>query len=261
MTDAPARPQPRTSRSTSAARRSRARHAARRSSLELVSRSCSTSSRSWATSSGGIASAMSASFTRGRVGGDHPGRVIRTHPARQKAPKLLDQAGRSCMSNLIAIAYPDLTTARNVASELGQLTKEQSIVLDDIVVIERRPDGKVKLHQAVGTAGAGAAGGALWGGLIGLIFLAPLLGMAVGAAAGGVGGKPADVGINDDFLRVLGVRLQPGAAALIALGSTDARDKVIERVKPYGGEIIQTSLSDAEEEQLRSMLGAGATVA
>ena len=56
------------------------------------------------------------------------------------------------MSNLIAIAYPDLTTARNVAAELGQLTKEQSIVLDDMVVIERRPDGKVKLHQAISTA-------------------------------------------------------------------------------------------------------------
>jgi uncharacterized membrane protein len=71
----------------------------------------------------------------------------------------------------------------------------------------------------------------------------------------------SDVGVNDDFVKDLGAKLQPGAAALIVLGSTDARDKVIERVKPYGGDVIQTSLSDAEEEQLRSMLGAGATVA
>ena len=108
------------------------------------------------------------------------------------------------MSNLIAIAYPDVETARNVQAELGQLTKEQSIVLDDMVVIERRPDGKVKLHQAVSTAGAGAAGGALWGGLIGLIFLAPLLGMAVGAAAGGAAGALTDVGVDDKFLKDLG---------------------------------------------------------
>ena len=42
----------------------------------------------------------------------------------------------------------------------------------DAVVVEHQPDGKIKLHQAMSTTGAGAAGGALWGGLIGLIFLA-----------------------------------------------------------------------------------------
>ena len=51
------------------------------------------------------------------------------------------------MSNLIAVAYPDVDTARNVSDELRQLMKEQSIVLDDMVVVERRPDGKIKLHQ------------------------------------------------------------------------------------------------------------------
>ncbi len=43
--------------------------------------------------------------------------------------------------------------------------------IDDAVVVECNADGKVKLHQAVSTTGAGAAGGALWGGLIGLLFL------------------------------------------------------------------------------------------
>src|SRR5215204_1594321 len=165
------------------------------------------------------------------------------------------------MSTLVAIAYPDAATAERVRAELVQATKEHLIQLEDAVVVEHRPDGKIKLHQAMSTTGAGAAGGALWGGLIGLLFLAPLFGMAIGAASGALGGKMTDVGVNDDFLKDLGAKLQPGAAALIVLGSTDARDKVIERVKPYGGEVIQTSLSDAEEEQLRSMLGAGATVA
>ena len=144
--------------------------------------------------------------------------------------------------------------------ELIRATKEHLVRLEDAVVVEREADGKIKLHQAVGTTGAGAAGGAMWGGLIGLIFLAPLLGMAVGAATGALSGKMTDLGVSDDFLRDLGDRLQPGAAALIALGSTDARDKVIERVKPYGGEILQSSLSREQEEQLRSALGAGATV-
>jgi len=165
------------------------------------------------------------------------------------------------MSTLVAVAYPDIETAEKVRQELINATREHLLNLEDAVIAEHQADGKIKLHQAIGTTSAGAAGGALWGGLIGLIFLAPLLGMAVGAASGALGGKMTDVGVNDDFVKDLGAKLQPGAAALIVLGSTDARDKVIERVKPYGGEVIQTSLSDAEEEQLRSMLGAGATVA
>jgi len=165
------------------------------------------------------------------------------------------------MSTLVAVAYPDIETAEKVRQELINATREHLLNLEDAVIAEHQADGKIKLHQAIGTTSAGAAGGAMWGGLIGLIFLAPLLGMAVGAASGALGGKMTDVGVNDDFLKDLGAKLQPGAAALIVLGSTDARDKVIERVKPYGGEVIQTSLSDAEEEQLRSMLGAGATVA
>ena len=158
------------------------------------------------------------------------------------------------MSNLIAIAYPDIDTAKRVQAELGQLTKEQSIVLDDMVVIERRPDGKVKLHQAVSTAGAGAAGGALWGGLIGLIFLAPLLGMAVGAAAGGAAGALTDVGVDDKFMKDLGANLKDGGAAVVVLVRQSTPDKVLPRISQYGGEVVQSSLDDETEARLQAAL-------
>lgn len=159
------------------------------------------------------------------------------------------------MSTLIAVAYPDARTAEAVRAELIQATKEHLVRLEDAVVVEHEHGGKIKLHQAMSTTGAGAAGGALWGGLIGLLFLAPLFGMAIGAASGAVGGKMADVGVNDNFMKALGAKLPPGGAALIVLGSTDARDKVIERVRPFGGEVIQTSLSTEDEERLKAALG------
>ena len=158
------------------------------------------------------------------------------------------------MSTLVAIAYPDFATAESVRAELMQASKEHIVQLEDAVIVEHRPDGKIKLHQAMSTAGAGAAGGALWGGLIGLLFLAPFLGMAVGAGAGALGGKMADVGVNDTFMKELGAKMQPGGVALIALGSTDARDKLIDRLRPYGGELVQTSLSSDEEERLRAAM-------
>jgi uncharacterized membrane protein len=164
------------------------------------------------------------------------------------------------MSTLVAIAYPDRDTAERVRQELIQATKEHLVRLEDAVVVDCDADGKIKLHQAASTTGVGALGGAAWGGLIGLLFLAPLFGMAIGAASGAIAGKMTDTGVNDSFMKELGAKLQPGSAALIALGSTEARDKLLERISPYGGDVIQTSLDGEDEERLRAALGQEAAV-
>jgi uncharacterized membrane protein len=159
------------------------------------------------------------------------------------------------MSNLVAISYPDRDTADQVRRSLFEMQKEQLIVLDDMVVVTRDEGGKVKLHQSASPAGVGATGGALWGGLIGLIFLAPLVGMAVGAAAGGATGALADVGIDDNFMKELGDKLEGGGAALIVLVRRSTPDKVLPRISEYGGHVLQTSLSQEAENSLREALG------
>ena len=158
------------------------------------------------------------------------------------------------MANLIAIAYPDAATAEQVRAELGRASKEYLVELHDAVVVEHDADGKIKLRQAYSASGVGAAGGAMWGGLIGLLFLAPFLGMAVGAASGALAGKVSDTGINDNFMKQLGAKLPPGGAALIALGRSDTPERVLERLRPFGGEVVQTSLSEEDEARLRSAL-------
>ena len=158
------------------------------------------------------------------------------------------------MGNLIAIAYPDEATANEVLTTLARLQTEKSIELEDAVVVTRDQDGKVKLHQTAKTAAVGAAGGALWGGLIGLLFLAPLVGMAIGAAAGGAAGALTDVGVDDRFLKDLGAKLAPGGAALIVLVHRSTPDKVLPEIARFGGEVIQSSLSDETEAQLQAAL-------
>jgi uncharacterized membrane protein len=162
------------------------------------------------------------------------------------------------LNQLVAIAYPDLGTAEQVRAELVRATEEGFAQLEDAVVVERTSDGEVKLHQFRSMAKHGAAVGALGGAAIGLLFLAPLLGAAIGAASGGIGGLLAEEGVDDDFMKELGANLRPGAAALIVLGSTEARDRLIERVKPYGGVVMQTSLRWDDEQQLREALRSGA---
>src|SRR3954454_8097434 len=158
------------------------------------------------------------------------------------------------MSTLVAIAYPDAETAERVRAELVQATKEHLFQLEDAVVVEHQPDGKIKLHQAMSTTGAGAAGGAAWGGLIGLIFFVPLFGMAIGAATGAATGALTDVGVDDNFMKDLGAKLQPGGAAVIVLIHKSTPDKVLPEIAGFGGEVIQTSLDDEAEQRLRHVL-------
>jgi uncharacterized membrane protein len=158
------------------------------------------------------------------------------------------------VSHLVAIAYDDLETAKQVVANIGQAQAAHEIELDDLVIVERRGDGKVKLHQP-SLAGAGAAGGALWGGLIGLIFLMPLFGMAIGAASGAASGALADAGVDDTFMKQLGDELTPGSAAVIALVRHVTMDKVLAGIQ-IPGRVIQTSLDDEAEERLTAALAA-----
>ncbi|MFI6338183.1 DUF1269 domain-containing protein [Streptomyces sp. NPDC050535] len=160
------------------------------------------------------------------------------------------------MSNLFVVAYDDLATANQVRAKLFELSKEHLVELEDAVVVERREDGRIKLHQAVSHTTVGAAGGALWGGVIGLLFLVPLLGAAVGAAAGAAGGAVTDTGVNDKFMKDLSQNLKPGAAALFVLVKQAAGDKVIPQIAQFGGQLVQTSLSQEQEDALREAVAA-----
>src|SRR3954470_15586900 len=137
------------------------------------------------------------------------------------------------MSDIIAIAYKDLPTAQEVTSNLAEAQKAHLIDLDDLVIVERQGDGKVKLHQPSLT-GAGALGGAAWGGLIGLIFLVPFFGMAIGAASGAIAGKLSDTGVDDKFMKELGDKLEPGGAAVIGLVRSINEERILEHVRIPG---------------------------
>jgi uncharacterized membrane protein len=158
------------------------------------------------------------------------------------------------MSQLVAIAYADLPTAQQVVDNIGRAQAGHELELDDLVIVERRGDGKIKLHQP-SMAGRGATSGALWGGLIGLIFLMPLFGMAIGAATGAATGALADVGVDDNFMKQLGEELSPGSAAVIALVGQVSLDKVLDQIQ-IPGRVIRSSLDNDTEARLQEALSA-----
>jgi uncharacterized membrane protein len=165
------------------------------------------------------------------------------------------------MSDLVAIVYPTEAQAEAMRAKLFDLQKDYLIELGDAVVVEKTLDGKIKLHQLFNTTAAGAASGSFWGFLVGLLFMMPIVGVALGAASGALGGALTDFGINDQFMKDLAANIQPGSAALFVLIKKMTADKVLEAVKGSGGTVLKTSLDHTKEQALRDALAAATTPA
>src|SRR5262250_1895292 len=114
------------------------------------------------------------------------------------------------MATLVVIGYENEIKAEEVRLALLKLQREYLIDLGDAVVVVREENGKVKLRQLHNLTATGAVGCGFWGTLIGMLFLTPLFGLAVGAAAGAISGALSDVGINDNFMKQLAATLTPG---------------------------------------------------
>jgi uncharacterized membrane protein len=166
------------------------------------------------------------------------------------------------MSNLVVLGFDGIHTADEVLNKLRSMQKEYLIDLEDACVVERQKDGKVFINQAVNLTAVGAAAGgsrgALWGTLVGLLFLNPLAGMALGAVTGaGIGalsGSLSDYGIRDDFVKKLAETVPPGSSALFILFKSVTEDKVLAEIEPYRPRVLKTSLSNEAEQRIKTVL-------
>jgi len=147
------------------------------------------------------------------------------------------------MSNLVVFDFDGVHTADEVLNKLRALQKEYLIDLEDACVVERPKGGKVHIKQAVNltTLGATAGGlrGAMWGTLVGLLFLNPLAGMLIGGVTG------AGAGALSGSLR---------SSALFVLFRSVTEDKVLPEIEPYKPRVLKTSLSNEAEAKLRAAL-------
>ena len=159
------------------------------------------------------------------------------------------------MSNLIVFTFDNETEAERMRDTLVSMQKQQIISLEDAAVVIRREDGKVKVKQAQSLVGAGALGGSFWGLLIGLLFWAPWLGLAIGAATGALAGGMTDIGVDDKFIKEVGENIEPGHSALFLLVTDSTPDKVMDGMTDFHPTVYQTSLSEEDDAKLRAAFG------
>jgi len=158
------------------------------------------------------------------------------------------------MSDLVVIAFPTETKAEEVRQKLLAMQKEYLIELGDA---RDCGEGHPRTHQAKSIDqhhDCRCGLGHLLGTLIGLIFLMPLAGAALGAASGTLGGYLTDVGINDKWMKETAAAIQPGTAALFVLVRKVTADKVLEGLKGEGGTVLKTSLDHTKEAALQAAL-------
>jgi uncharacterized membrane protein len=166
------------------------------------------------------------------------------------------------MSDLVCLAFKDVDTADHFLNELRGMQKEHILELEDACIVVRDADEKIHLKQSVNLVAIGARGGAsfgmLMGTLVGVLFMNPLAGLLtgglLGAGSGALQGKLMDYGIDDEFIKSLGNTIEPNSSAIFLLVREAVADKVMPRLEKYEATVLQTSLSDEQEANLKAAL-------
>ncbi|WP_347355139.1 DUF1269 domain-containing protein [Intrasporangium sp.] len=159
------------------------------------------------------------------------------------------------MSELIVLGYDDHDSAAKAYEKVLELQRDFVVNLSGLAVVRVDADGKRHVDTPAKIVGATAASGALWGMLLGLLFLAPGVGFLVGGLVGAFSGKLTKIGVNKAFQERVDAALSPGKAAVVVMARKITEDKFAAAMGPFGGTVLQTSLSDADEAELASELG------
>jgi len=160
------------------------------------------------------------------------------------------------MSDLIIIGYDDHGTARQAYDQVQALQRDYIVELTGLALVSVDDEGKSHVDTPGKVVAGSAAGGALWGTLFGLLFLVPVAGMVIGGALGALMGKLGKSGIDASFRERVRAMLEPGKAAVVVMATKITEDRFAAAMKPFGGELLKTSLSEADEKELAEELGA-----
>jgi uncharacterized membrane protein len=67
-------------------------------------------------------------------------------------------------------------------------------------------------------------------------------------------GASGDLAIKDDFKQRVRDLVQPGTSALLVIVRKATPDRFLEALRPYGGTVLQTSLTHESEQKLMKAL-------
>jgi uncharacterized membrane protein len=168
----------------------------------------------------------------------------------------------STTTHLWAIGYDDIARADQVRDEITELgwgagKASKYLILDDIAVVVRHPDGSFTLDRKPFPALANILTCTGVGFLAGLVLAAPLTGATIGALLGSAGsGAVSRAGIKDDFIHDVESMMKPGTSALFVLDDEGDLEMILHKIRGFGGTVLKTNVDVERAKLIQSTLAA-----
>ena len=158
------------------------------------------------------------------------------------------------MAELITLSFPTEGGAERCLGALLPLQHEHLIKLTDAAWGSKDKQGQIRLSHMRPTPFEALMRGSLWGTLAGAIALEPFFGMLVGGTTALLiqALSPTNNVISRRHIeQTLKKKIEPGQSAAFLMVSKATPDKILARLHEHEATVISTSLSAAQEKELR----------
>jgi uncharacterized membrane protein len=160
------------------------------------------------------------------------------------------------MTTFTVWKFEDPDGADRAAAVLHDAAAERLVRIDDHAVVRWPVDAdQPTLTHGHDETRHGAGWGALWGLLVGSLFLVPVVGGVAGAALGAISKATQDSGITEEQLAKIRTEVTRGTSALFLVTEHGDLDRLGERFHGRNSTLIATNLTEAEQEVLRETFG------
>jgi uncharacterized membrane protein len=159
-------------------------------------------------------------------------------------------------ADLWAFVFDSSLRAQEALLAAMRLVARGHLTLEDAAVVAK-VRGKVRITQTKDVSPSQGAVGGAWIGILAGLLLGPggpLVGGALGAAAGGLFAKLRDFGIDDDEMKRMGEDLSDGEAALFLLVDDCHRMRALHEVSRFPGRLLVSTAEPALAEEVRGRL-------
>lgn len=150
-------------------------------------------------------------------------------------------------ADLWAFGFDSSLWAQEALLAAMRLVARGQLSLEDAAIVAK-VRGRVRITQTKDVSPSQGAMGGAWIGILAGLFAGPggpLVGGALGAAAGGLFAQLRDIGIDDDAMRRMGEELDDGDAALFLLVADCHRMRALHEVARFPGRLL-ASTADPE---------------
>ena len=160
------------------------------------------------------------------------------------------------MTTFTVWKFDDPDGAQHAAGLLKNAEKDQLVkVLDHAVVSWPVGADRPDTSHSRDYVRHGLGWGALWGLVIGSLFLVPVVGGVAGGAIGAISKATQDAGITKEQLETIRTQITEGTSALFAVTEDADLDRLGERFSGMGSTLVATNLTEAERAVLLETFG------